>query len=78
MPRYVITFPVGGPLADHYLELEATDELSARLAIIGVYGQRGWASIYVDNEETRTGLKAYRLTKVLLGTHREDAQDYAP
>lgn len=75
--RFVITFPIGGPLADRYSEIEAADELSARLATIGVYGQRGWAGIYRADKEAQQMVVRHALHPVVFGFGRENAQEYA-
>ena len=75
--RFVVTFPVGGPLADSYTEIDALDEHTARLAVIGVYGTRGWAGIHdSDLKATTAMIVRYDLTCVVLGTSWETAQEY--
>lgn len=74
--RFVITFPVGGPLADSYAEIEAHDELTARLAIVGVYGNRGWAGVYRADAEAQRMVVKHGLHPVSFGYGREIAEDY--
>ena len=74
--RWVVTFPVGGPLADRYAVIEAADEMTARLAVMGVYGQRGWAGMYRADAEAQAMVERYGLRPVALGFGREIAEDY--
>ena len=76
--RFVITFPVGGPLADRYSEIEAHDELCARLAIIGVYGQRGWAGVYRADAAAQEMVEKHALFPISFGFGRETAEEYVP
>lgn len=76
--KFVVTFPVGGPLADRYVELEAHDELSARLALIAVYGRRGWSGIYPAGEQAQAMVLEHRLHQAELGYGREVAEAYTP
>lgn len=76
--KFVVTFPVGGPLADSYAEIDAHDELSARLALVAVYGQRGWAGICRAGAEAQQMVVRYGLHPVEFGYGREVAEAYTP
>lgn len=53
MSRFLVTFPVGGPLRNCYTVLEAPTELEARLILMDEYGRTGWAGIYPESEKAR-------------------------
>lgn len=74
--RFVITFPVGGPLHDRYTEVVAHDELSARLAIKAVYGTRGWSGIYPADATAQRMVVQHGLHPIDLGYGREVAESY--
>jgi hypothetical protein len=74
--QFIITFPVGGPLADRFCTIVAADETAARMAVIGVYGQAGWAGIYPD-DHAMSMIERHGLSEVPFGTDYAIAQDYA-
>lgn len=72
---FIVTFPVGGPLAQNYLRFVSTNELSARLALVGAYTQRGWAGIY-DEVEGMATVRTHGLEEVPFGWLADVAGDY--
>ena len=66
--KFVVTFPIGGALADAFCEVEAVDELAARQAIIGVYGRDGWAGVYRAGPDAEAMVAGYALVRVEFGT----------
>ena len=51
--KFVVTFPLGGPLRNCYTLLDADCELDARLVLMDEYGRSGWAGIYPASAEGR-------------------------
>ena len=70
-----MTFPCGGPLADHYTTIEADSELEARLELQKVYTPKGWAGIYGTSRAT---VLRHDLTYVPFGAFADIASDYTP
>ena len=73
---FVVTFPVGGPLADQYSTIKAASETVARLALIGVYGRAGWSGIYTLDADSVAMIERHSLEWVPFGHGHETAQDY--
>jgi hypothetical protein len=51
--RFIVTFPIGGPLRNCYSAVEADSEYDARLLLMDEYGREGWAGIYGETAEGR-------------------------
>jgi hypothetical protein len=47
--RFIVTFPVGGPLRGCYTIVEADDEETARYRVIDEYTRDGFGALYSEH-----------------------------